>query len=92
MSRLAVIASWEDAPHLSAEAKAELEAAYLPHERDARTKGIPSLGAGAIYPVPETDIIFTSLLSPYGVRSAYSHWRLWLPFLLRSSSLSIRSQ
>jgi hypothetical protein len=27
-----------------------------PHLRDARSKGIPSLGAGAIYPVPESEI------------------------------------
>ena len=26
------------------------------HQRDARTKGIPALGSGAIYPVPESDI------------------------------------
>ncbi len=28
----------------------------LPHERDARSLGVPSLGSGAIYPVPESDI------------------------------------
>lgn len=28
-----------------------------PHMRDARAKGIPSLGAGAIYPVPEESVI-----------------------------------
>ena len=28
-----------------------------PHQRDARSKGIPSLGSGAIYPVPESEII-----------------------------------
>jgi hypothetical protein len=29
----------------------------MAHEREARTKGIPSLGASAIYPVPEPDIV-----------------------------------
>jgi len=43
-------------PHLSEAVKAELEASYPAYQRDARTKGIPSLGAGAIYPVPESDI------------------------------------
>jgi hypothetical protein len=71
MSRFTVIASWEDAPHLSAEAKAELEAAYLPHERDARTKGIPSLGAGAICPVPESDIVCEPFEIPAWYRRAY---------------------
>lgn len=37
--------------------KSELLASIPPHMRDARTKGIPQLGAGAIYPVPESEII-----------------------------------
>lgn len=52
-----VNAGWQDAPHLSAKAMAELEAAYQPYERDARIKGIPALGSGAIYPVPESDVM-----------------------------------
>jgi hypothetical protein len=71
MSRFTILASWEDAPHLSEEAKAELEAAYLPHERDARTKGIPSLGAGAIYPVPESDIVCDPFELPAWYRQVY---------------------
>lgn len=52
-----VNAGWEDAPHLTAKAKAELMTAYQPYERDARTRGVPQLGAGAIYPVPETEVM-----------------------------------
>ena len=37
--------------------KAELRAATPPHLRDARTKGEPSLGAGAIYPVELSEIL-----------------------------------
>lgn len=48
---------WDDVPHLSEEWKAQALAAYMPHERDARTKGIPALGAGAIYPVAESDFV-----------------------------------
>lgn len=48
---------WEDTPHLDDEAKATLASGYLPHEIGARTRGEPSLGAGAIYPVPYTEII-----------------------------------
>src|SRR5262249_173445 len=29
---------------------------YPAHEREARTKGIPTLGSGRIFPVPEADI------------------------------------
>jgi len=53
MSRWCVNASWDNAPHLTEEQKERLWASMPPHMRDARAKGIPSLGAGAIYPVPE---------------------------------------
>ena len=56
MSKAVVFMGWKDAPHLSAEAQEALLASYSPHERDARTKGIPQLGSGAIYPVPESEI------------------------------------
>lgn len=57
-------ADWNDAPHLSAEDKAELLSFYPPHERDARSKGIPALGSGAIYPVPETDFVIEPFKLP----------------------------
>lgn len=57
MSKHVTTATWDDAPHLSDEAKAELMSEIPPHLRDARTKGIPSLGAGAIYPIPESEIV-----------------------------------
>lgn len=56
-SKFVVMATWDDAPHLSQEAKDELWKSLPPHQRDARSKGVPQLGSGAIYPVPETDII-----------------------------------
>jgi hypothetical protein len=51
-----ITATWADAPHLSAETKAELYKSIPPHEREARTEGRPMLGSGAVYPVPEADI------------------------------------
>lgn len=53
MSRFCVIATWDDVPHLTAEQKQELWDSVPPHEREARAKGIPTMGAGAIYPVEE---------------------------------------
>lgn len=67
-----VFASWADAPHLDENAKAGLLSSYLPHERDARTKGIPSLGAGAIYPIPEEDIVCDPFEPPAWYRHAYA--------------------
>jgi hypothetical protein len=57
MSRFLVQVSWEEVPHLSAEAKADLISKIPPFQRDARSKGIPQLGAGAIYTVPIEDIV-----------------------------------
>ncbi len=57
MSRLCVQATWDDVPHLSAETKKQMLDAMQPHMRDARTKGKPTMGAGVIYPVPESVVI-----------------------------------
>lgn len=51
-SRKLITAGWDDVPHLDERAKAELLAETPPWLREARSKGIPSLGAGAIYPIP----------------------------------------
>lgn len=50
-SKFVCTASWDDVLHLDAAAKKELWDGMPPHERDARTKGIVSIGAGKIYPV-----------------------------------------
>lgn len=55
-SRFLVMATWDDVPHLSPQVKQELWDAIPPYQRDARAKGVPQLGSGAIYPVPESDI------------------------------------
>jgi hypothetical protein len=57
MSKFVTMATWADVPHLDERAKAELMASIPPYQRDARTKGIPQLGSGAIYPVSEDDIV-----------------------------------
>lgn len=68
--RYAIQVSWDDAPHLSAEEKAKLEEAYMPHERGARMRGEPSIGAGAIFPVDEADIVIKPVeLQPWWRRA-----------------------
>ena len=57
MSRFTVQATWDDVPHLTESAKAQLWEAIPPHQRDARTKGMPVLGAGQIYPIAEDSIV-----------------------------------
>ena len=51
-----VQAGWDDVPHLTEKAKADLLTSIPPWLRDARTKGEPTMGAGAIYPIPLADI------------------------------------
>lgn len=66
-SKFVVMATWDDAPHLSQEVKDELWRAIPPFQRDARSKGVPQLGAGAIYPVPESDFVVDDFQIP-------DHW------------------
>lgn len=62
--RWIVNATWEHAPHLDKAAKDSLYASYPPHLRDAKTRGIPQLGSGAIYPIPEADISVPPFVIP----------------------------
>lgn len=54
--KFVIMATWDDVPHLSADAKKELWDSIPPFQRDARSKGVPQLGAGAIFPIQEEDI------------------------------------
>lgn len=51
-------------PHIDAITQEELLQATPPYLRDARTKGIPSLGAGAIYPIEMSEIVCDPFLIP----------------------------
>jgi hypothetical protein len=72
MAKFLTTVAWSETPHLDEAAKRGLLASYLPHERDARTKGVPSLGAGAIYPVPEEDILVEPFEFPAWYRHAFA--------------------
>ncbi len=47
----------EDALHISAEERAKIIAGFLPHEREARARGVPTMGSGRIFMAPEETII-----------------------------------
>ena len=56
--RYTVMASWEDAAaHLTKESREELWSSLPEYQREARSKGIPQLGAGVIFPVADSDLI-----------------------------------
>jgi phage terminase large subunit-like protein len=63
-SKYVTTATWDDAPHLSAQQKQELWDSMSPHQRDARSKGIPVLGSGAIYPIPEKSFVVEPFAIP----------------------------
>lgn len=46
----------EDAEHYTPEQRATIIAAYPPHERDARARGIPTMGSGRVFPIDEEHI------------------------------------
>lgn len=49
--------SWDDAPHLDPDEKIRLANSYPAWERETRTKGIPMLGSGAVYPIRDEEIM-----------------------------------
>jgi phage terminase large subunit-like protein len=49
--------TWDDAPHLNEQAKKDILAG-IPHwQHDMRSKGVPVLGEGMVYPIADEDII-----------------------------------
>jgi len=54
---LLITCTWDQCGHLDEAQKQKLLEGYPPHQRDARTKGIPQLGAGAVYPLPEEEFV-----------------------------------
>ncbi len=65
--RALVMMTIDDVAHYSAEQRAAIIASYPPHERDARTRGIPLLGSGRVFPVSEEAIKVAAFAIP-------KHW------------------
>lgn len=72
MSKYVGTCTWNDVPHLSEKAKEELWNSIPVFQRDARSKGIPQLGSGAVYPVPEADIVCDPIELPAWYRHVYA--------------------
>ena len=65
--KLFIPCTWDEVPHLTQEAKDALYESYPPYLRKARSKGIPSFGAGAIFPFEEELITVEDFAIP-------DHW------------------
>ena len=56
-SRRVINCTWDDVPHLTEKWKADKLANTAAYMRDTVSKGIPALGVGAVFPIPESQII-----------------------------------
>jgi len=67
MSRHVVQMTIDDAEHYTPEQRQAIIASYPEHEREARIKGIPSMGSGRVFPVSEESIT----VEPFSIPG---HW------------------
>ena len=68
-NKFVTMVGWDDVPHIAQIEKEKALAAMMPHEIDCRTKGMPYLGAGVIYPIPVEDVV----VEPFKIPEHWSH-------------------
>lgn len=66
--RADIVMTIEDALHISPAARETIIASYKPHEREARTRGVPILGSGRVFPFPRELLACDAFAVP-------KHWR-----------------
>jgi phage terminase large subunit-like protein len=66
--RVVVSMTIEDAEHYTPAERQKIIDSYPPHERDARTRGIPVLGSGRVFPVAQDVIACEPIAIP-------KHWK-----------------
>lgn len=57
----------DDALHYTPEQRAAIIATYPAHERDARIKGIPTMGSGRVFQIPDEQVMESTISLP-------AHW------------------
>ena len=97
--RAVITATWDDVPHLSQRVKDQLLASIPPFQRDARSRGVPQLGAGAIYPVSLDDIFVDDFQLPDHFRYVWGFdvgWRstaaVWIAYDNESDVIYVYSE
>lgn len=74
-----VKASWDDAPHMTPDARKEHLKTIPKHEQEMRSKGIPKMGSGLVFEVLDEEIMVDPIEIPYhwprviGVDFGYDH-------------------
>lgn len=67
-----VMMTIDDALHISPEERTKIIAGYLPHEREARARGVPMMGSGRIFMAPEESV------TEAPIEYIPAHWvKLW---------------
>jgi len=61
------------ARHISPERRAQMEEAYLPHEREARIHGVPQLGIARVFPFP-----IEQLMRNFDPDDDIKSWARWI--------------
>lgn len=56
--------TWDDAPHLDEQAKKDILAGIPAWQHDMRSKGIPLMGEGMVYPIDENDLMVNDFEIP----------------------------
>ena len=83
-----ITAGWEDAEHLTEDMKQQILQALPPHERELRSKGIPVIGSGLVFPISEESLVCDPFAIPShfpriaGLDFGYDHptavvWVAW---------------
>ena len=61
-------ATWDESPHLDVNERERLLKSFPEHERETRAKGVPMMGSGGVYPVPDEEMF--AIHSQYPATSA----------------------
>ncbi len=64
MTRHVTFMTIDDAEHYTQEQREAIVASYPAHEREARAKGVPTLGSGRIFPVEESLVAIEPMAMP----------------------------
>jgi phage terminase large subunit-like protein len=65
------VVTWADVPHITEDMKEQMLAATPPQLRDARSKGIPTVGDGLVYPIDQKLVTIDDFILPKHFQKMY---------------------